>query len=51
MFYTVLDIGKIGKTYNLKKIEVPSAELKKNLNKRKELFYICPHFRKLYIKT
>ena len=45
------NIGKICKTCNLEKIEIALANKKRILNKRQELFYTCPHFRKFYFKT
>ena len=45
------NISNICKTCNLEKIEIALAEKNRNLNKRQELFYTCPHFRKLYFNT
>ena len=39
------------KTCILEKIEIANANKKINLNKRYELFAICPHFQKLCFKT
>ena len=43
-------VGKICKTCTMEKIEITLAD-KKSLNKKQELFYTCPRFRKLYFKT
>ena len=45
------NIGKTCKTCNLEKIEIGLANKERSLNKRQEIFYSCPHFRKLYFKT
>ena len=45
------NICKVCRTCNLEKIEIALANKTHNLNKRHELFYSCPHFRKLYFKT
>ena len=42
--------SKTGKTCNLEKIEISLANRERRLNKRQELFYSCPHIRKLYFK-
>ena len=44
------NVGKTCETCNLEKIEIALAD-EQNLNKRPELFYTCPYFRKLYFKT
>ena len=33
------------------KKEIALADKERNLNKRKELFYMCSHLRKLFFKT
>ena len=50
-FGELKNICKICRTCNLEKIEIALANKTHNLNKRHELFYSCPHFRKLYFKT
>ena len=35
----------------LEKVAIAKADRRDNLNKRYELFYSCPHFRKLHFKT
>ena len=45
------NINRICKTCNLEKMEIALANKKRNLNKRQELFFTCPHFRKFYFKT
>ena len=42
----VLNINKICKTCNLEKMEIALANKERKLNKRQELFFTCPHFRK-----
>ena len=45
------NVGKTCKTCNLEKIEIALADKERSLIKRQELFYLCPHFRKLYFIT
>ena len=45
------NVGKTCKTCSLEKIEIAIANKERSLNKRQELFYSCPLFRKLYFKT
>ena len=45
------NLGETCKTYNLEKIEIALADNERSLSKRQQLFYSCPHFRKLYFKT
>ena len=44
----IKNVGKTCKTCNLEKNEIALADKERNLNKRHELFYTCPHFRKLF---
>ena len=46
----IKNVGKTCKTCNLEKNEIALADKERNLNKRHELFYTCPHFRKLFFK-
>ena len=47
----VLNIRKICKTCNLEKMKITLANKERNLNKRQEHFFTCPHFRIIYFKT